>query len=89
MSASGRTKLTPAEVADQYGCDVNKVLRWISNGELRAINIAQRLGGRPRWRIDVDDLKAFEARRSSTANTTPDVPRRKRPARPAGFVEYV
>jgi hypothetical protein len=60
---SQRTKLTPPQLARQWGIDTDKVLVWIRNGELRAINAATRLGGRPRYLIDVCDIEAFEARR--------------------------
>jgi hypothetical protein len=41
------------------------VLGWIRSGELRACNVAQRAGGRPRWRILLGDLAAFQAARSA------------------------
>jgi excisionase family DNA binding protein len=82
-------RLTVADVAELYGCDANKVLRWIASGELRAIDVSERRGRKPRWRIDVDDLRAFESRRASTAGDSPKAPRRKRPARPPDFIEYV
>ena len=62
-SDSGRTKLTTTEVAQLWGVSVGKIMTWIRNGELRAINVAKRLGGRPRYRIDVADLTDFENRR--------------------------
>ena len=75
--ASGRRKLTPPEVAQLWGISVNTVMTWIRNGELRAINVARRLGGRPRYRIDVDDLKDFENRRA----VLPPPPIQRRPRR--------
>ena len=74
-SDSGRTKLTTTEVAQLWGVSVGKIMTWIRNGELRAINVAQRLGGRPRYRIDVADLTDFENRRAYQ----PDVPVPRRP----------
>ena len=59
-----RTKLTPPEVARMWGISPDKVLAWIRSGELRAINVAASQNGRPRYRIDIEDLKDFEARRS-------------------------
>jgi hypothetical protein len=57
--------LTPPEVARRYGVDPSKVIGWIKAGELRAIDVAQRRGGRPRYRILPADLAAFEARRAA------------------------
>ena len=69
-------KLTPPEVARLFRVDVHKVLTWIRNGELRAVNVAARLGGRPRYRIDREDLAAFERRRQ--VQPPPPVIRRPR-----------
>lgn len=54
-------KLTPPEVARLFRVSNSKVLTWIRNGELRAVNVATRMGGfRPRYRIDREDIAAFE-----------------------------
>jgi excisionase family DNA binding protein len=77
MPKTKRTKLTPPEVAARYGVSPDKVLAWIRAGELRAVNIATRPTGKPRWLIDEADLAAFERRR--TAQVVPVVtPRRRR-----------
>jgi excisionase family DNA binding protein len=55
--------MTPSEVAERYGVSPDKVIAWIRAGELRAMNIATRPGGRPRYAIDETDLLAFEVRR--------------------------
>jgi hypothetical protein len=52
-------------VAKAWGIDVNKVIAWIRSGELRAINGAKKAGGKPRYLIDLADLEAFEAARST------------------------
>jgi excisionase family DNA binding protein len=56
--------LTPPEVADQLRVSPDKVLTWIRSGELRAVNVVKRVGGRPRYRVSVDDLAAFMERRA-------------------------
>jgi len=43
--------LTPPQVAKLLAVKHDKILSWIRTGELRAINLAARQGGRPRWRI--------------------------------------
>ena len=73
---SVRRKLTPPEVAKLWGISLTTIMTWIRNGELRAINVARHLGGRPRYRIDVEDLKSFENRRAVLP--PPPVQRRRR-----------
>jgi excisionase family DNA binding protein len=69
---------SPADVAKRYGVSPLKVRKWIEHGELRAINVVGRLGGRkPRWRVPVEALAEFEKRRSSKVAVT-DVPARFR-----------
>jgi len=51
------------KIAKMYGCNVYKILTWIRNGELKAINIATKLGGRPRYIVKREELEAFERRR--------------------------
>ncbi len=73
-----RTHLKPSEVAAQRGIDVGNVLAWIRAGELPAIDVSKRRGGRPRWRIDVADLAAFEASRRNVQPKITSTPRRSR-----------
>jgi excisionase family DNA binding protein len=56
--------LTPPEVARRIGVMPDKILAWIHSGELRAINAATSLSGRPRYRISPEDLEAFLAARA-------------------------
>jgi excisionase family DNA binding protein len=65
--------LSVREVAERLGVRRAGVLALIRAGELRAVDVALRRGGRPLWRIDPDDLEAFVARR-----TRPAAPRRRR-----------
>jgi len=74
MAASRKTKLTPPELAKLWGIDVQKVLHWIKAGELRAINLATRRDGRPRYAIDQADIALFEAARA----VQPPAPRVRR-----------
>jgi excisionase family DNA binding protein len=71
--------LTPPEVARRYGVSAEKVVAWIRTGELRAINLALRRSGRPRWRIDHADLLAFESRRAAVPSPPTSRRRRKSP----------
>lgn len=63
-----REKLTPPELAARWGVSADKVLIWIRGGELRAIDASTRRGGRPRYLIDVEDIKTFEVARSTIAS---------------------
>jgi transposase len=71
------THTTPPKVAKRYGVSEDKVLGWINRGELRAINVAARLGGRPRWRIPEDAIVEFEAARSAQPSVRTTRRRRK------------
>jgi len=55
---------TPPEVARRLRVKADKIIRWIRSGELRAIDVSTHAGiGRPRFRIELADLLAFEAKR--------------------------
>ena len=55
-----------------------KILTWITTGELRAINLANRTGGGPRYRIAASALADFLNRRAASAEPTPPKPPRNR-----------
>jgi excisionase family DNA binding protein len=61
--------LTPPQIARRLGVKASKVLAWIDRGELVAANLADRRGGRPRWRIAPEALASFLAARSSRPAT--------------------
>lgn len=60
-----RARLTPPEIAETLAVARAKVLAWIRSGELRAINVATSIKGRPRYVVFADDLAAFERSRSN------------------------
>lgn len=62
---------TPPRLAHQLGVSVDKVLTWIRNGELRAVNVAEHRDGRPRWRISPAALDEFLKRRESSPPPPP------------------
>jgi excisionase family DNA binding protein len=71
--------LTVAEVAARYRVGEDKVRTWIRRGELRAVNTASRLSGRPRWVITPAALAELEAQRGhGGASALPKRPRRAR-----------
>jgi excisionase family DNA binding protein len=60
-----RRYLTPPDVAETLGVNQSKILGWIKRGELAAVNVAAKVGGRPRWRISQPDLEEFLSRRAA------------------------
>lgn len=69
--------LTPREYAELREIHVDKVLGWIADGSLRALNLAASTSGRPRWRIPIEEIERFEQTRLSAPVTSPP-PRRRR-----------
>lgn len=69
-----RAALSVKQVAQRLGIRRHSVLTLIHTGELRAVDVSITQGGRPTWRILVDDLDAFIGRR--TFEKSP--PRRRR-----------
>jgi len=59
--------ITPPQLARRWGISPDKVLLWIHNGELPALNVAKRPNGRPRFVISQKSIEVFEARRSVSA----------------------
>jgi hypothetical protein len=70
--------LTVEDVARRYRVSPDKVRGWISRGELRAVNTAAVLCGRPRWVVTAESLAAFE--RLRTGGPAPKPQRRPRRA---------
>jgi hypothetical protein len=69
--------------AHRYRIGEGKVRGWIDRGELRAINTATVLCGRPQWVITPEALAEFERRRAG--GPAPKPPRRRRQP---GAVDY-
>lgn len=72
---SNRHFLNPPEVAVMLGVSHPKVLAFITSGELEAVNLASKLGSRPRWGISRESLDRFLMVRSN--RTVPQPARRK------------
>ncbi len=51
--------LSPPKLARMLGIEPPKVIGWIKRGELRALNVADKKNGRPRYRISPDALDEF------------------------------
>src|SRR5262245_4969728 len=68
--------LTVENLARRYRVSPDKIRGWIARGELRAINTAIAVCGKPRWVITPDALAAFEQKR--LGGPTPKPQRRRR-----------
>jgi excisionase family DNA binding protein len=72
-------------VAERYSVTEHTVLGWIRSGELKAVNVGRRPGGKkPRWRITPEALEAFEALRTPVG----PAPRTSRRRTDAGVIEF-
>jgi excisionase family DNA binding protein len=65
-AASPNRPMTVPEVAKLLRVSPDKVLSWIRSGRLRGYNIAERENGRPKYRVNPDDLQAFTQQRAIT-----------------------
>lgn len=72
------TRLTPKQIAALWQCKVEKVLAFIANGELSAIDTSQRGAKRKTWIITAESLEAFESARTTRQAPQP-TPRRGKP----------
>lgn len=77
MPAEVISGLTVRDVARRYRVGEDKVRAWINRGELRAINTAAVLCGRPRWVIPPESLTEFERRRAGGPAPKPASRRRR------------
>jgi excisionase family DNA binding protein len=77
--------LSVHDLTERFGVSEHTVLAWIRSGELRAVNVGRRPGGKkPRWRITQEALEQFELARTPT----PPLPRARRQKRPADVIEF-
>lgn len=70
---------TPAEVARYLRVNGDRVRGWIKTGELKAINTAKHLCGRPRYIVLPEHLAEFVGRRQAATPAAKPAPRRRRP----------
>ena len=81
----GERYLSIRDLCERYGVGEHTVLGWIRSGELRAVNVGRRPGGKkPRWRIATEALAAFEALRTPS----PPPPRTRNRKQPVDIVRF-
>jgi len=85
LSAGGRTKFCPSEIAQMWGVGRERILVLIRRGDLPATNVALNPAGRPRFLVSVEDIREFDLRRRVI--TPPPVHRRRR-SRTADVSQY-
>ncbi|MEI6257371.1 MAG: hypothetical protein WCQ77_12080 [Planctomycetota bacterium] len=76
----------PRALAKRWHVCVDKVLRFIQTGELRAFNVASQESRRPRYRISMEEVRRFEEQTRSAAppQAEKSLPSRRRKSPPAG-----
>jgi hypothetical protein len=74
------TALTPPQLARLWGCKPDTIRALIDSSQLRAVNIAKKPGGRPRWRITPSAICEFENARAAKPKVLPARRRRKKQA---------
>jgi len=77
--------LSPPQAAKVLGVKSDTVRYWIHTGQLPAVNIAKKEGGRPQFAIPPAALETFKTRRSTRQ---PVKPKRARPVRASRKVYY-
>lgn len=80
---SPRRFLSPGQIAEQLGCKVERIIRWIRSGQLRGVNLGDGLK-RPRFKVAPCDLESFLISRA--VQPPVKAPRRRRA--PEGVTEY-
>jgi predicted site-specific integrase-resolvase len=73
-----KQRLSAPQLAEEFTVSVNKIHAWIESGELRAVNLATKRDGRPRYSIRREDVDAFERSREATPSVVPRASARKR-----------
>jgi excisionase family DNA binding protein len=66
------------DLCERYAVGEHTVLAWIKSGDLLAVNVGRRIGGKVKWRITADALRAFEQLRAASQPTPAPVRRRRR-----------
>lgn len=82
VALNNEIRITPPQLARKWGVSPEKVRGFIKSGELRAGNFATDPNGdRPRYRIDPDDVRRFEASREAFHRQSLSHPRKQRKSR--------
>lgn len=72
------------DIAERYDVTQHTVIAWIQSGDLKAVDVSRRRGGKPHWRISTEALEAFEFSRMPI----PPAPKSRRRKRDADVIEF-
>lgn len=75
---------TIKDLCERFSVGERSVILWIHQGDLKAIDVSRRHGGRPQWRVTEESLRAFLEARSSVAPPPKRIKRRK----PTDVIEF-
>ncbi len=78
LSDAEDSTVSPSRLAENWGISVDKVLSWIRDGQLKAINVASSRSVRPRYRITDEAIGEFQQVREENAHAKVKIPRRKK-----------
>jgi hypothetical protein len=67
QSSGAPEYFVPRALAKRWSVCVDKVLRFIQTGELRAFNVASQESRRPRYRISIEEVRRFEEQTRAVA----------------------
>ena len=85
IDTSAAQYVSPPKAADILDCSPEKIIGFIKRGELRAVDLSNHPGmGKPRYRIDKDDLDAF----LKTREVVPRQQTRRRVAKSRHVIEF-
>lgn len=68
---------TPKEIAADLQVDENKVTGWIRTGQLIAVDVSHKRGGKARYRISEESYQTFLLSRQTEAKTPTKRKRRR------------
>ena len=71
IKANAADYFTPPQIAAMLGVDHGKIIKWIRNGELHAVDLSLSRRQRPRYKIARTDLETFLKRRSTKPTILP------------------
>jgi excisionase family DNA binding protein len=76
------------QIAERLCVNRDKVLIWIKNGQLAAVDVSRAGGTLPRWRVLPEALDDFMKSRSSSPVIHHAKPRPTKVKRPPDWVDY-
>lgn len=72
------------DLCERFAVGEHTILGWIKRGELKAIDVSRKQGGRPKWRIKEEALVAFEQQRTPM----PMLPQKRRRKQSNTVIEF-